>query len=43
MPTFRNTVCSIFIGKKKSNPFTGPFVAQRGIALLFQDLGARRG
>ena len=46
MPTFRNTVCSIFIGKKKSNPVTGPVVAQRGcrgIALLFKDLSARRG
>ena len=30
---------------KESNPVTGPVVAQRGgrgIALLFQDLGARR-
>jgi len=31
---------------KESNPVTGPVVAHRGsrgIALLFQDLGARRG
>jgi len=42
------TMFNIYLDEiiKKSNPVTGPVVAQkggRGIALPFQDLGARRG